>query len=196
MSITSAEEGQLLSKGGGMPFAPTTAGVPQAAAQTFDRRFAISAAWAPTTQTLTCTSIWLPQGQVVSAITFMSGAQAEATGLHLWFALYRSDTGALLAQSADNTAAVAFAASLALRQTLTAAVACPYSGLYYIGFMCQATTLPTLLCLTSAVVTNNGAVATTKPDLAFTADAALTTTAPATLGAKTTIVQALWAAVD
>ncbi len=197
MSLTPAEEAQLVSRGGGLTPVSTVAGIPPIAAQTFDRRFAISTAVAPTSALLVCTGIWLPQGQVVSAITFMSGAQAEGTGTQLWFALYRSDTSTLMAQAASNTASAAFGASLSFRMALTSPQTCPYSGLYWLGFCCVASgTVPTLLCLTSGVITNNGAVASTAPFVSFSADSGLVGTAPATLGAKTAIVQSYWAGID
>jgi len=138
----------------------------------------------------------LAQGQTINAITFMSGAQAEATGTHLWYAIYRADTLALLAQSTDNTGAAAFGASLSFRQALTAPVVLPYTGLYYLGINVTASTVPTLLNLTSGVTTNLGAVASTAPILAATSTGSLTAAAPNPAGALTTIVQCLWAGVD
>lgn len=196
MSITPAEEAQIVAKAGGMPMASTAAGIPTIAYQTFDRRFCSSAAFAPTTTLMTGTSIVLPAGTIVSAITFMSGAQAESGGSHLWYALYRGDTGVLLAQSADTVGAAAFGASLSLRLALTAAQTVPYTGLYYICFCATATTMPTLLNVTASVITGNGAVASTAPTLSFTADTGLGASAPATMGARTAITQSLWAGVD
>ena len=198
MSTSSLEDANALAMAasGAQTLVSTAAGIPPVAFQSFDRRLAISTAWAPTSGTLTMTGIWLAQGQTINAITFMSGAQAEATGTHLWFAIYRADTLALLAQSTDNTGAAAFGASLSLRQALTAPVVLPYTGLYYLGVNVTASTVPTLLNITSGVVTNLGAVASTAPILAATSTASLTAAAPNPAGALTTITQCLWAGVD
>jgi hypothetical protein len=200
MSTTANEDArmQALTGSGGMTLVSTAAGVPPIAFQAFDRRFAISTAWAPTSGTLTMTGIWLPQGAVVNAITFMAGAQAEATGTHLFYALYRADTLALLAQATDNTGAAAFGASLSFRMALTAAVSVPYTGLYYLGFVCVASgNVPTLLNITSGVATNLGAVASTTPILAATSTTSIASgTAPNPAGTLTAITQCLWAGVD
>ena len=198
MSTSAQEDANslVMAASGAQTLVSTAAGIPPVAFQAFDRRLAISAAWAPTSGTLTLTGIWLPQGMTVNAITFMSGATAEGTGTHLWFAIYRADTLALLAQSTDNTGAAAFGASLSLRQALTAPVVLPYTGLYYLGVNVTASTVPTLLNITSGVVTNLGAVASTAPILAATSTASLTAAAPNPAGALTTITQCLWAGVD
>ena len=199
MSTSSLEDANALAMAasGAQTLVSTAAGIPPVAFQSFDRRLAISAAWAPTSGTLTMTGIWLAQGQTINAITFMSGAQAEATGTHLWYAIYRADTLALLAQSTDNTGAAAFGASLSFRMALTAPIQMPYTGLYYLGFVCVASgNVPTLLNLTSGVTTNLGAVASTAPILAATSTGSLTAAAPNPAGALTTIVQCLWAGVD
>ena len=200
MSTSAQEDANALvmAASGAQTLVSTAAGIPAVAFQAFDRRLAISAAWAPTSGTLTMTGIWLPQNFTVNAITFMSGAQAEATGTHLFFAIYRADTLALLAQATDNTGAAAFGASLSFRMALTAPIQMPYTGLYYLGFVCVASgNVPTLLNLTSGVTTNLGAVASTAPILAATSTTGISSgSAPNPAGALTTIVQCLWAGVD
>jgi len=197
MSTSSLEDANALAMAasGAQTLVSTAAGIPPVAFQSFDRRLAISSAWAPTLGTLTMTGIWLPQGMTVNAITFMSGATGE-NGTHLWYAIYRADTLALMAQSTDNTTAGAFGASLSFRQALTAPVVTPYTGLYYLGFLCAGTTCPTLLNITSAVTTNLGGVASVAPILAATSSSGLTAAAPNPAGALTAIVQCLWAGVD
>ena len=73
-------------------------------AQTFDRRFAVSTVFAPTSALLTMTGIWLPAGRTVTGITFVSGSTAEGTGTHLWYALYKSDL-TFMAQATDSNGA-------------------------------------------------------------------------------------------
>ena len=176
--------------------AATAATVPQA--QTYDRRLAISAAFATTSGTMTMTGINLAGGTVVTAITFVSGATAESGGTNLWFALYRADTLALMAQSTNDTGAAAFAANTALRKALTAPQTCPYTGLYYLAYMStnSAGAQPTLLCVTSAIANNLGSITGMTPILAATSTTGLTSAAPATAGALTTITQCLYGFVD
>jgi hypothetical protein len=201
MSLTPAEEarivmaaaGAILPVGGALGTAPF--------AQTFDRRFALSTVFAPTSGTITMTGIWLPAGSVVTGITFVSGSTPESGGSHLWYALYKGNAplGAtsysLMAQCTDVTGAAAFGANTALREALTTPQVCPYSGLYLIGFCCVGT-VPTLLNITAATVNANGNITGMTPIVASTADAGLTNAAAATLGAQTAITQSLYAFVD
>lgn len=193
MSISSAEESRITAQSGILPVGVSTSATPPSG-QTFDRRMAISAAFAPTSGTMTMTAIVLPAGQIVTGITFVSAATAESGGSHLWYALYKSDL-TFMAQATDNTGAAAFSANTAFRMALTTAQTCPYSGLYYIGFCCVGT-IPTLLCITSAVTNNLGSIAGLTPIVAATSTTGLTTTAPSPAGALTTIAQCLYAYVD
>lgn len=195
MSLSAAEESKLIALGGECPLPVGTAGLATCPyAQTFDRRAATSAVFAATSGTLTLTAIWLPAGSVVTGITFVSGSTAESGGTHLWYALYKSDL-TLMAQATDNTGAAAFAANTAFRMALTAAQTCPYSGLYYLGFLCVGT-MPTLLNMAAATANANGGITGMTPITAATSSTALTTTAPATAGALTAITQCLYAFVD
>ncbi len=190
MSITPAEEAQLAR--GALPLPIGTSGVPQF--QTFDRRLATSTVFAPTSGTLTLTAIMLPAGFTVTGITFVSGSTAESGGTHLWYALYKADL-TLMAQSADDTGGTSFGANTAFRKALATAQVCPYSGMYYLGFMGVATN-PTLLNVAAATANANGSITGMTPILAATSSAAQTTTAPNPAGALTAIANALYAFVD
>jgi len=198
MATSPTEEAQLIAQAGSVvpPVAPSGVAT-QPFAQTFDRRLATGTVAAPATGVLNLTSIWLPAGKIVTGITFVSGSTAQSGGTHLWYALYRSDL-VFLAQSADNTAAAAMAANTALRQTLTTAQTLPYSGMYYLGFMCtnSAGAQPTLTCVVAATVNSNGNIAGMLPIVAATSTGSLTTTAPNPAGALTTIAQTFYAFVD
>lgn len=165
--------------------------------QTFDRRLVTGTAFQPTSGTLTMAGIWLPAGTVVTGITFVSGATAESGGTNLWFALYQQNL-ALMAQSTNDTGAAAFAANTALRKTLTAAQTCPYTGLYYVGYCStnSAGAQPSLAVYTAGSTNTLGSITGMTPILAATSSTALTTTAPATAGALTTIATVLYAFVD
>lgn len=193
MGLTPAEEGKIVQSGSILPVGVTGSATP-ASAQTYDRRLAISAAFAPTSATMTVTGIFLAAGQIVTGITFVSAATAESGGSHLWYALYKSDL-TLMAQATDNTGAAAIAANTAFRMALTAPQTCPYSGLYYLAFCCVGT-VPTLLCLTSAVANGLGSITGMTPIVAATSSAGLVGTAPNPAGALTAITQCLYAFVD
>lgn len=193
MSLTPQEEARVAYQSSILPVGVSTSATPPSA-QTFDRRLAISAAFAPTSATMTMTGIWLAAGQIVTGITFVSGATAESGGSHLWYALYKSDL-TFMAQATDNTGAAAIAANTAFRMALTTPQTCPYSGLYYLAFCCVGT-IPTLLNITSAVANNLGSITGMTPIVAATSTTGLVGTAPSPAGALTTIAQCLYAFVD
>lgn len=192
MSTTPAEEATL-TQGDFLPMPIGSSGLPQF--QTFDRRMCTSAAVALTSATLYLVGITLPAGKTISGITFVSGAQAESGGSNLWYALYKGDL-TLMAQATSNTGAAAFAANTAFRMALTAAQVTPYTGLYYLGFCCVATQMPTLLNVAAALANANGSITGMTPILAASSTAALTGTAPNPAGALTTIVNTLYAFAD
>lgn len=196
MSVSAAEEAQLIAQAGSVMLPTGTVSLStQPYAQTFDRRFALSTVFAPTTATLYMSAIWLPAGKVITGITFVSGSTAESGGSNLWYALYQRDL-TFMAQATSNTGAAALGANVAFRMALTGAQTCPYSGLYYLGFCAVATTMPTLLNVTAATVNANGNITGMSPILAATSSTALTGTAPTPAGALTTITQSLYAFVD
>jgi hypothetical protein len=96
-------------------------------------------------------------GQVVNKIAFWSGTTALVTGTHQWFALYDANLNALCATSDDTNVAWAAAAEKSLTVDFqyfagawhgVAGTADPFtipaSGVYYVGIMVAATTVPTL----------------------------------------------------
>lgn len=191
-------EAQISFQGSGL-FLPVGTGGQQPWAQTFDRRMAISAVAAPASGTMNMAGIFLPQGRVVTGISFVSGSTAESGGTNLWFALYRGDTLALMAQSTNDTGAAAFAANTMLRKTLTAPQTLPYTGLYFLAYCStnSAGAQPTLINLTSGVGNNNGVGVTgMTPALCGTSNTGLTTTAPSTANALATGTVYFWGCVD
>ncbi|MEH0627813.1 right-handed parallel beta-helix repeat-containing protein [Streptomyces stelliscabiei] len=104
----------------------------------------------PTSQTLYLVPVWLPQGLVVSNISFVSGGTAMVTPTNWWFTLHNRSKVAL-ARSADQLTA-AWAAntvkSLAIAQTTAGAASSyttTYGGLHYLGVMIKASTVPSLV---------------------------------------------------
>lgn len=126
------------------------------------------------TGVMTSVPIYLNEGDLISSLTFISGATAAGTPTAYWFALY-SGAGALLAQTADQTS-TAWAADTAKTLALATAQRITKSGIYYAAINVTATTPPTLIGTAGAkpVLTGEG-------NLSQTSGSSLTTTAPATI---------------
>lgn len=138
-----------------------------------------------TTQVMSSVGVPLESGNVVTSLSFVSGATPAGTPTNWWFALYSPD-GVLLAQSADQLTA-AWAANTVKTLALARPIIAPTPGLYYAGIMVKATTPPSLVgrTLQNAVVAGNmglGALILTQ-----TSGSALTTTAPSTIATPTTV---------
>jgi len=136
-------------------------------------------------------AIYIPQGVPVTNISVVGGGTAEASGSHMWMALYTTDytagvtvAGRLLAQTTDDTGAAAIAANTVVTKALTAPQIAPYSGLYYLALSVTATTMPTVAGIT---VTTNAGFQGLLPILAVTSGASLAGTAPATVGIPTSV---------
>jgi hypothetical protein len=139
-----------------------------------------------TTQVMTAVAIPLQAGDIVTSLTFKSGATAAGTPTNWWFALYDdSATPALLAQSADQTTG-AWAATTAKTLALATPQLISRSGIYYAAVMVKATTVPTLVGASVQAAASAGVLASDKV-LAQTSGSALTTTAPATIATPTAV---------
>jgi hypothetical protein len=142
------------------------------------------------TAVMTSVAMPLVQGATVSNISYLIGATALVTPQHSWVALY-SPAGALLAQSADITAAVA-AANTVKTVTLTTPQYINATGVFFAAIMYAASgTIPTLVGRVSGLnATGQAALNTafTMPNDSQTSGSALTTTAPATIATPTVIM--------
>jgi hypothetical protein len=156
---------------------------------TLDRRdITADVAAALTTQVILAVAIPLQAGDVITNLTFKSGATAAGTPTNWWFALYdNSATPNLLQQTADQTT-TAWAANTAKQLALASVVAITVSGIYYAAIMVKATTVPSLPCDVLPLAGVSSAVLTGQKTLALTSGSALTTTAPATLATPTAVV--------
>ncbi|MFJ6935694.1 hypothetical protein [Streptomyces sp. NPDC101132] len=132
------------------------------------------------TGVMTSVPIYLQAGDVVTNLSFRSGATAAGTPTAWWFALYSdAATPALLAQTADQTTG-----AWAANTTKTLALASPYTvartGIYWAAINVTATTPPTLIgcCAAPAIVTG-------ERNLSQSSGSSLTTTAPATIATPT-----------
>jgi hypothetical protein len=137
-----------------------------------------------TTQVMLSVAIYLQSGDVVTNLSFKSGATALGTGTNWWFALYDT-AAALLAQTADQTSG-----AWAANTTKTVALATPQtiakSGIHYAAIMVKATTPPSLVGATVFAGASGGVLAADKA-LAQTSGSALTATAPATIATPTAV---------
>lgn len=132
------------------------------------------------TGVMTSVPIYLQAGDVITNLSFRSGATAADTPTAWWFALYsKAATPALLAQTA-NQAAAAWAANTTKTLALASAQTIAESGVYWAAIMVAATTPPTLLGSVAAP-----AIVTGERNLSQSSGSALTTTAPATIATPT-----------
>jgi hypothetical protein len=155
--------------------------------KTMARRQATIDTSALTTQVMLSTAIVLYAGDVVTNLTFVSGATAANTPTNWWFALYsNAATPALIAQTADQTT-TAWGANTVMTKALSAPYTVVTTGVYYAAIMVKATTPPSIVGKTVNVNTS-GVVLTGQKVLAQTSGATLTTTAPATIATPTTVV--------
>lgn len=104
-------------------------------------------------QRLTLVAIELKKSMVISSITFVSGTTALSVGVNQFFALYDDAAGssfgqgyALLAQTNDD-GATAWTANTAKTLNLAAPYRTVRAGLFYLGILVNATTVPTLLSI-------------------------------------------------
>lgn len=130
---------------------------------------------------MTSVKIPLVAGDVITNISFVSGATAVGTPTHWWFALYsNAATPALLGQSADQVDA-AWAANSLKTLALAVPVTIPETGKYWAAVMVDATSVCTLLgAITAPPITALG-----DTDIAVTSGSALAATAPATIATPT-----------
>lgn len=128
------------------------------------------------TGVMTAVPIWLNAGDVVTNISFTSGATAAGTPTAYWFALYsNAATPALMAQTADQTT-TAWAGDTTKTLALATAQTITVSGVYWAAINVTATTPPTLVGAVGAKPQLSGEL-----NLAVTSGSGLTTTATATL---------------
>lgn len=132
------------------------------------------------TGVMTSVPIYLVAGDLVTDLSFVSGATAAGTPTAWWFALYDTQaTPALIAQTADQTT-TAWAANTVKTLDLSTAYRVVKTGLHYAACMVTATTPPSLLGTIGAKP-----VVTGERNLSQSSGSSLTTTAPATIASPT-----------
>jgi hypothetical protein len=135
---------------------------------------------------MTSVAIPIQAGDVITNITFRSGATAASVPTHWGFGLY-SAAAALLAQTADQTT-TAWAANT----TKTLALATPQlitvPGLYYAAIWMTATTQISCSGAILAHLDLSTGLMTTEKVLAQSSGSGLTTTLPATIATPTSLI--------
>ena len=114
-------------------------------AATYDRAFVVPSVTtaAPASGTLRVVAINLPAGLPVTNITFVTGTTAPGTPTHQWFVLTDSTRNVLAKTSDDLT--TAWSASFPKTLVVTGGpFITTYTGLYYLGYLVTATTMPTI----------------------------------------------------
>lgn len=132
-------------------------------------------------------SVALPlgAGEVVTNLTFKSGATAANGPTAWWFALY-NPSGTLLAQTADQTS-TAWAANTVKTLALSSPQVATTAGVYYAAVMMAASTaVPSLIGRTVGIAGAAASILGSKV-LSQTSGSSLTTTAPSTISSPTTV---------
>lgn len=129
---------------------------------------------------MTSVPVLLAAGDVITNLSFRSGATAAGTPTNWWFALYdTSATPALIGQSADQTS-TAWAAFTTKTLALASPYTVPKTGVYWAAINVTATTPPTLLGSIAVAP-----IVTGERNLAQFSGTGLTATAPATIASPT-----------
>ena len=145
-----------------------------------------------TSGTLFFQAIYLRAGQKISSVSVSSATTAAGTPTNQRFGLYDSARNKLAETSDALTAA--WAANTVKTLSLTSQYTITQSGLYYIGVLVAATTVPTIKGLTAKT---SGSLAAQAPILhGNTASTGLTTSIPSTAGAVTGGTSCIWVAVS
>ena len=143
-----------------------------------------------TSGTLFMQAIYLKAGTIVSNISFCSATTAGATLTNQLFGLF--DGNRNLLASTNNDGATAWAANTIKTLNIAAPYTIQTTGLYYLGIMVAATTVPTLA---GGAALTNAALHGTAPILHGNSTTALTTALPATAAAITVGTTSVWGCV-
>jgi hypothetical protein len=139
---------------------------------------------------LSLEAIWLPAGVTINTISFCSATTVAGTPTNQIFGLYDNNRNLLMA-TANNTT-TAWAANAIKTLSLTSSFTTTYAGLYYLGIMVTATTVPTIKGFTAST---GGQLANFAPSLRGTSTTGLTTALPGTANAPAAVTTSAWCAV-
>ena len=140
---------------------------------------------------LSLQAIYLPAGTTINSISIWSASTAAGTPTNQLFGLY--DINLNLLRSSVNDTTTAWAANSRKTLALTSAFTTTSSGLYYIGVMVTATTVPTLKGNTTK---NGGQLNAALPTMGGSSTSGLTTALPATATAISGGTSSFWGCVS
>lgn len=140
---------------------------------------------------LSLQAIWLPAGITISSISLWSATTAGASLTNQLFGLFGNNRNLL--RSSVNDTSTAWSANSKKTLALTSAFTTTYSGLYYIGVMVTATTVPTLKGNTAKT---DGSLNNAAPSMGGTSNTGLTTALPGTANSPGTVTTSFWACVN
>lgn len=140
---------------------------------------------------LSLQAIYLPAGVTINSISFWSATTAGATLTNQLFGLY--DNNLNLLRSSANDTSTAWAANSRKTLALTSSFTTTYAGIYYLGIMVTATTVPTLKGNTAKT---GGQLNAGAPSMGGTSNTGLTTALPATANAPATVTTSVWGCVN
>ncbi len=140
---------------------------------------------------LSLQAIYIPSGVTITSISFWSATTAVGTPTNQLFGLY--DINLNLLRSSNNDTTTAWAANSRKTLALTSTYTTTYSGLYYLGCMVAATTVPTLKGNTAKT---NGQLGAGAPSMGGTSTTGLTTALPATAAAPGTVTTSFWGCIN
>jgi len=140
---------------------------------------------------LSLEAIAIMQGELLTSISFWSATTAAGTPTNQLFGLY--DNNLNLLRSTNNDTTTAWAANTRKTLNLTSTFTTTYSGLYYLGIMVTATTVPTLKGYTART---GGQLNAAAPSLGGTSNTGLTTALPNPANAPGTVTANAWGCVN
>lgn len=136
-------------------------------------------------------AIWLVAGTVLTSISISSATTAAGTPTNQLFGLYDGNRNLLATTTNDTT--TAWAANTVKTLNLTAQYTVPSTGLYYIGVMVTATTVPTIKGNAAPSASQLHGLA---PILNGTSSTGITTALPNPAAAITVTTTSFWACVN
>ena len=140
---------------------------------------------------LSLEAIALRQGDVLSSISFWSATTAAGTPTNQIFGIYNANLNLVANTSNDTT--TAWAANTRKTLNLTSQYTVPSTGLYYLGIMVTATTVPTLKGYTART---GGQLNAAAPSMGGTSNTGLTTSLPSPANAPGTVTTSIWGCVN
>lgn len=140
---------------------------------------------------LSLEAIAIREGELLTSISFFSATTAAGTPTNQLFGLY--DNNLNLLRSSNNDTTTAWAANTRKTLNLTSTFTTTYTGLYYLGIMVTATTVPTIKGYTALT---GGQLRAAAPSLGGTSNTGLTTSLPNPANAPGSVTTSAWGCVN